>query len=71
MPIYNLDYNLDDDNQHDNNQYDDNQYDDNQCDYLEDLYYIKSNKPICTKIDVYVALFNITVTSFCFYYFLQ
>ncbi len=37
-------------------------------DFIEDAYYIKSDKPICTKIDFCVSLFNITIISLIFYY---
>ncbi len=46
-----------------------NPYDsDEDNEYIEDAYYIKNDNPICNKMDIYVALFNITITSLVFYY---
>jgi hypothetical protein len=52
MPIYNLN----------NTDFEDYQDDD------PDAYYIKSHKSSCTKVDFYVAIFNIVIVSLIFNY---
>jgi hypothetical protein len=41
-----------------------------ESEYLDDLYYIKSDKPLFTKEDIYVTLFNIIITTSIFYFYL-
>ncbi len=49
-----------------NTSFDDNDDEENP-EYIEDAYYIQPG-PFCNKIDCFVALFNITLTTLIFYY---